>query len=291
MPQDLRCPLCGATKIKFFCEKNNYQLYTCSVCRLGFVWPIPAGTEKIYQEQYFKKSGVAAGFGYVDYERDKEPMRQSFIRCLAELEKLTPGRKIFDIGAATGYFLDLAAERGWQTAGAEISSYAAEIAALKGHNIFLGKLENFISKNNYDVVTMWDVLEHLDAPREYLKIITRLLPENGILLINTINKESWWARLWGKRWQAIIPPEHLFYWSPVSLKILLEEQGFRILFVGTIGKRFSLSYIFKILADWQNLKIWRKLSTFFDSKFWRVFCLPIRLGDNIFVVAKKIKEV
>lgn len=291
MSQDLKCPLCGAAKINFFCNKNNYQLYNCSVCGLGFVWPIPAETEEIYSEQYFKKSGAVAGFGYVDYERDKEPMRQNFIKCLAEIEELTSGRKIFDVGTATGYFLDLAAERGWQTAGAEISPFAADLAVQKGHDIFLGKLENFVPKNNYDVVTMWDVLEHLDAPQKYLRAINRMLSENGILVINTINKECLWARLWGKRWHAIIPPEHLFYWSPFNLKALLTEQGFLILASKTIGKQFSSSYVFKTLADWQNLRVWHKLSNFFNSKFWRGFGLPINLGDNIFVVAKKIKEV
>lgn len=282
------CPICGSGKNRFFCQKNKYDIYNCQSCQTAFVWPTPENLSEIYQEFYFKgdTNGINK-FGYTDYESDKAAMRETFIIYLDKISKLSKGRKIFDIGAATGFFLDLAREKGWQTSGIEISDYAAKIAGQKGHEVFLGGLKDLEINEKYDVVTMWDVLEHLPDPKGSIKVIYNVLNENGILAINTINKSSSWARFWGKNWQAILPPEHLFYYSEKSLKILIEDNGFKILEQLSIGKRFTLPYLCKILANRYNLSIIYRLANFFNRGFFRKIYLPINLRDNIFIVAQK----
>jgi len=285
------CPICQSAKIIFFCEKNGFKLYSCSSCRLAFVWPIPSNSADIYKASYFKgdqRGSESAKFGYNDYEEDKKAMRETFITYLNRILELTSGKKIFDVGAATGYFLDLAEQAGLQTSGVEISEYAAKIAGDKGHKIFLGDLEDLEIKDKYDVVTMWDVLEHLRNPKRYLKSVRDILNQEGILAINTIDRSSYWARLSGKRWHAILPPEHLFYYSVKSLKILLEENGFKILEQSKIGKKFTLPYIYKILANRYNTIGTLKFINFLGRKFWRRIYLPINLRDNIFIIARKI---
>lgn len=89
----------------------------------------------------------------------------------------------------------------------------------------------------------------------------------------------------------IVPPEHLFYFSKKSLKILLNNNGFEIIKIEKLGKKFSLSYIFKILYEWQRVPVWRWLADFSNSRFWRRFKIPINVRDNIFVLAKKRKDV
>ncbi|MEK7160955.1 MAG: class I SAM-dependent methyltransferase [Patescibacteria group bacterium] len=243
----------------------------------------------IYSVAYFKWGSDdqrVNKFGYVDYEEDKEATRKTFVTYLDKISQLTKGRKIFDVGAATGYFLDLARERGWSTGGAEISAYAAGIAKNKGHNIFLGDLAELKIEEKYDVVTMWDVLEHLSDPDKYLKSVFGILNDGGILAINTIDSGSWWAKLWGKNWHAILPPEHLFYYSVESLKILLADNGFTIIKGSKIGKQFTLPYIFKVLAHRYNLPFLIKLSDFFNRLGFKIG-LPINLRDNIFIIAVK----
>lgn len=286
MEEGLICPICESDAIKFFLEKNNFRIYRCDECALFFVWPAPEDLEQIYSENYFKKNQESE-FGYVDYESDKAAMRSVFERALDELENLSEGRRIFDVGAATGYFLDLAAGRGWQTAGSEISEYAGSIARDKGHNIFLGHLASVDDSQSHDVITMWDVLEHLARPHDYLSKISRMLEPRGLLLINTIDGGSVWARLMGKRWHAILPPEHLHYFSIESLKKLLERHGFEILVIRKIGKKFSLPYIFRTLGAWQKLDFWHKAADLTDNSFWRKFAVPINLRDNIYLVARK----
>jgi len=253
MEEKIICPVCGSKRIEFYTEKNNYKLHKCLDCDLVFVFPLPDNLDSIYKEEYFKNDKKSKGFGYVNYEKDKEPMRVVFVRYLKRLEKMTEGRNIFDVGAATGYFLDLAHERGWKTYGSEISEYAAGLARKKDHTIFLGDLVGIKLQKGIDAVTMWDILEHLDNPIEYMKIINKILKPGGRLVINTIDRGSLWARFWGREWNMIIPPEHLFYYSRQNLKILLERTGFKIIETKKIGKKFSLSYIFKTLYVWQDL--------------------------------------
>ena len=100
-----------------------------------------------------------------------------------------------------------------------------------------------------DAVMMWDVLEHVDDPRAYITAVGRMLSPGGVLTISTPDKSSLWARVMGMKWQLIVPPEHLFYYSPVNLTRLLKECGFEIIEVGKPSKRFSFSYIFTQLAQ------------------------------------------
>lgn len=281
------CPICGGVDIRRFCRKNNYEIHNCGDCDIAFVWPIPENLERIYGENYFKNAGGEKEFGYTDYDNDKEPMREMFIKYLDKIGGLTVGRKIFDIGAATGYFLDLAKEKGWQTSGIEISEFAAGEAAKRGHQVFCGNLSELDIEDKYDVITMWDVLEHFDSPKKYLLAVYNMLNPNGLLVINTIDKNSWWARIMGKRWHLIVPPEHLFYYSPKGLRYLLEQSGFAIKEMNKIGKKFSLAYIFKTLYNWQGLNIWKILSEFFNKPFWRKLTVPINFRDNIFIIARK----
>ena len=289
MAQEIICPICQSKEIKFFCEKNDFKLYRCFGCELIFVWPIPGNLIEIYSASYFKREAAntrANKFGYVDYEEDKKATRKTLVAYLDKISKLTKGRKIFDVGAATGYFLDVARKQGWSTGGAEISVYAAGIAKNKGHNIFLGDLAEPKIEEKYDVVTMWDVLEHLSDPAKYLKSINNILSQGGILAINTIDSSSWWAKLWGKNWHAILPPEHLFYYSVKSLKMLLENNSFKIIERSKIGKQFTLPYICQVLAHRYNLSVLGRLSDFFNKSGFKIG-LPINLRDNIFIIAVK----
>jgi 2-polyprenyl-3-methyl-5-hydroxy-6-metoxy-1,4-benzoquinol methylase len=130
---------------------------------------VPENPSEIYNEAYFKNEKQDSGFGYVDYDQDKESMRGNFDQYMKRLEGITPERDIFDIGAATGFFLDIARQRGWKTSGSEVSKYATEVASNRGHRIFSGPITDMKIDDKYGVITMWDVLEHLDNPLEYMK--------------------------------------------------------------------------------------------------------------------------
>lgn len=283
------CPACLAPATKFFCRKNNCDLYRCPSCRLVFVSPLPTETASIYEGDYF--SGAEKGFGYVSYDEDKKTMAGIFNGYLQKLEQLNGNRPghLLDVGAATGYFLGLVKQRGWTGAGLEISDYAAAKGRAKGLDVKTGILgPDLFPAGFFDVVSMWDVIEHVREPKKDLQTVASLLHPCGVLVINTPNGASLTARILGPRWHLLVPPEHLHYFNPRALSLLLQQSGFQVLSVHYPGKVFTLEYIFHTLARWQGLSLWQSILSWLKRHpsvgQWG---LPINLRDNMLIYARK----
>lgn len=279
--QKIICPLCDSDRTSYFSTKNNYKLYKCLNCKLLFIYPVPNLIE-LYDDSYFK--GAEKGFGYVDYDADKEPMTPTFNKYLDLLAKYGADTgKLLDIGAATGFFLNIAKQKGFDTVGVEFSDFAAKQGRSKGLNIITGDLisQNFPSES-FDVVTMFDVLEHVPNPKEIIFEVNRILKKDGFLLVNTPDAQSLWARVLGKRWQLIVPPEHINYFSPKNLGDFLSKKGFSVLVSTKIGKSFTIQYILKTLYKWTKIRLFLS-----NIKTLSKISLPINLRDNFFMIAKK----
>lgn len=283
---DSPCFICGQKNFSWFCQKNPYDLWRCQNCALLFVYPLPDPT-KIYSADYF--SAATAGFGYIDYDQDKLPMIPTFKKYLSLLKQLAPDRgKLLDIGAATGFFVQLAKEEGWQAEGVEISDYAAGLGRSRGLNIMTGTVTDLsLPANSYDAVTMLDVVEHLTDPLTTLKNVYKILNPGGVMLINTPDASSLVAKLLGKNWHLLVPPEHLHYFNMRNLSRLLAGNGFEVTFTGRIGKKFTLEYIFKTLYHWQKLTLWKFLNEVCQRGWLKKISLPIHLRDNILIIARK----
>lgn len=285
----IACVVCGGTKNSFFTKKNNFDLYRCAACGHIFIYPMfTHDAISLYDDDYF--SGAEKGSGYIDYDKDKEPMRGVFVAYMKKIEHLFPKKgALLDVGAATGFFVDIAQNMGWKTRGIEISKFATEIAHKKGLDVVCGVLEVGVFKEkSFEVITLWDVLEHLEDPNKEIKICAKLLKQNGIAVINTPDSGSWYARIMGKRWHLLVPPEHLHYFSQKSIKIFLEKNGFFVEEVTKIGKTFTLEYIIHTVAEWQKSPVLRKVVGFL-KKHPRLagLAIPINLRDNMFVIARK----
>jgi len=291
MQVEVTCPVCKSNDSVFFVEKNKCSLYRCKKCELVHVFPIPDSLESVYSKDYFFSEKKEAEFGYVDYDRDKQSTKEYFNKQLDKLAGLVTGRRMFDVGAATGFFLGMARDKGWNVSGSEISTFAADEARGRGFEMFCGDLLDLPRANKYDVVTMWDVFEHVATPSDYLRHINNVLSKDGMLVINTVDIGSWYAKLRGKNWHLLIPPEHVFYYTKKNLFYLLEKNGFEVVSFSKPSKKFSLTYVFSILYQTQNFKAGKKLSDFLNTDFWRKFTIPINVRDNILVIAKKIKDV
>ncbi len=288
----MNCLVCTSSNSDFYIKKNNSHIFKCVKCKTLFVYPIPKdeNIEEVYEKEYF--SGAEQGFGYVDYDSDKSAMKDMFIQYIKDFKHYKSDMKsIFDIGAATGYFLDLAKDEGLVVSGVEISDYATNIAINKGIDVKRGTIENVkIKKSAFDVVTMWDVIEHMKDPRIGLKKVNEVLKSNGLIAISTPDSGSMFSKIMSRKWHSFVPPEHLYYFNKKSLSILLKENGFEILKIKTINKRFTLKYIFRMLYRWQKLKIWESIYEYIVSnKFLNKITIFLPLGDNMYIVAKKIK--
>ena len=254
-------------------RKNNCTLYTCIACKFWFVYPVPEVAE-VYTQEYF--TGALGGFGYVNYDCDKKPMTSTFEQYVRLIKTYmpSPGR-LLDIGAATGFFLSIAKRFGFDPYGVEISDYAAEQAREKGLPVITGTLVDVPPAPLFDVVTILDVIEHVMDPRAEIMRVHGLLREGGIFAINTQDTDSLFARIMKRRWHLIVPPEHLYYFDRENIRLLLAQCGFEVLEITTIGKHFSLPYIFATLHAWQKLALWRFLARLCERGWLSRIYFPI----------------
>lgn len=280
------CPLCQKSSAYWF-TKNGCDVYRCSVCHLIFLSPLPSDSVSLYGQDYF--CGAHNGFGYIHYDGDKEADTKSFAQYLDRIEKEKPNKgRLLDVGAATGAFIAAANRRGWDVAGVEISDYAAAEARNKGFDVRTGVLESAsFPDGSFDVITLWDVFEHVMDPRETLTRIRALLKPNGLLVVNTPNAGSLYARSMGRHWPLIIPPEHTYLFREANLRPLLEKEGFAWVEKTFVGKSYTPAYIFQILSTVHKNAFWKKLSDWVKKTPFNRLSIPIHLRDNMFVVAKK----
>ncbi len=285
---NINCPSCESKGIKFLTRKNNHDIFCCKLCKLIFVWPLPENTANIYSGDYFK--GANNGFGYVDYDQDKPVMLSTFNRCLEKIEKILPGgRSLLDVGAATGYFMKTAENRGWNTSGLEISQYAVDQAKKRNLNVRQGTLSTTdYQSESFDVVTLWDVIEHLSDPKSDMLVVYNVLKHGGIVAINTPDTSSFFAKLTGKYWHLLVPPEHLIYFNPQNLTDLLRRSGFEVLSIDKMGKKFTLQYVSQTLYRWQKLFVWKKIAEFLKNNKMGKLSVPINLHDNFLIIARKV---
>ncbi len=253
----------------------TWNLSRCQHC--AFVFANPGPDTELLAQLYSEVKDP-------DYEAEASGRRRNFRRILRRLEKLAPEKgRLFDVGAATGLFLDEAQKRGWQVSGIEPSRWAREQARIKyGLNLYQGSLETFETDQLfYDVVTLIDILEHTPNPRLTMKRANGLLKTNGLLVIVTPDLNSLAARLAGRGWWHF-RPGHLGYFNRHSLKHLLNLTGFNVLSWRRYSWSFSLNYL---------LRRRRFLSPLLNlpglASFWSRIPIKLALGDSFEVYAQK----
>jgi len=136
--------------------------------------------------------GGGDGFGYPDYDRDKQAMAPTFTAYLDRIARIS-GRTgtLLDVGAATGFFMGMARARGWSVSGVEVSDHASQTARSRGFDVRTGVLtgQDF-EDSSFDAITMWDVLEHMEDPARDVTKSAALLKKGGVLAINTPDSGS-----------------------------------------------------------------------------------------------------
>jgi 2-polyprenyl-3-methyl-5-hydroxy-6-metoxy-1,4-benzoquinol methylase len=199
----------------------------------------PENYSKDYTEDYYRDGT------YADYLADRDAIQRNAPRVLSELEQMVKGRRLLDVGCATGFFLDAARSRGWMVQGLEVSEYASQYARreLKLPVETASIVSPPAGLSQFDVVTLWDTIEHLNRPDLALANIRRLLGPRGVLVFSTGDYDSLLRRLTGKRWRLFADPTHNFFFNERVLRRMLEREGFEVLRLTRRGKRVSLSLI------------------------------------------------
>lgn len=220
------CPSCQ--QAEFFpvaLRSDGVGVLECRRCGLDFVESVPADIAGLYGEAYFQKSGgeTIPFEGYADY--DAIPASEFSWRVNLVRQFGAPGGKLLDIGCATGKFLELASKAGWEAHGVEISGFAARLARRRGFNVHCGTLETAAYPDGaFDIVTAFDLLEHLPEPRRFLVEVKRILKPGGVFIVLTPNAGAFRALAAGNGWIGYtVSLEHILYFRPRTLKAILRE--------------------------------------------------------------------
>jgi 2-polyprenyl-3-methyl-5-hydroxy-6-metoxy-1,4-benzoquinol methylase len=184
---------------------------------------------ELYKKDYF------FGDEYSDYVADKKIIQKNFklrLKTLKTFIKPTVHSKLLEIGCAYGFFLDIAQNRFNQVQGIDITAdgirYAREVLKL---DVLQGDLlKHDFGAQKFDVVCMWDTIEHLRQPEQYIEKISKSMESGALLAITTGDIGSLNARLRQEKWRLIHPPTHIHYFSKQSLANMLNNYGFDVVY-------------------------------------------------------------
>lgn len=215
--------LCGSERATPTLIVSGEQIVRCVDCGLVRQATRPVSAAGMYDHGYYTSDNAKGG--YANYFLDAGINRRTFGRRLSAIERRSGGRgRLLDVGAALGDFVLDAAARGWQAEGAEISSFAVASARDRGAVMHEGPLESLgLTAASYDVITLYDAIEHLFDPIATLCEIRRLLKPGGLLHIVTPNVDGLQARILGRYWYHYKPGEHLYYFGPMTLRTVIER--------------------------------------------------------------------
>ncbi|NJN20660.1 MAG: class I SAM-dependent methyltransferase [Leptolyngbya sp. RL_3_1] len=231
MPPQLQCPICDQRHPKKLFDIAEGQLLKCKNCTLAFYSPVPSLSDLLdfynaenYRETYHE--GSLAGIKVADI-RYQQICRYLY-RQTPDLLRPDRQSQYLDIGCGEGDLMKVFAAQGWEVTGTEISPEAARRAGDDWQNhIKIGDIDSLdFAKGSFDLITMYHILEHLINPVRALTKIAGWLKPGGVLFIETPNWGGLGARLKGRDWALIIPPEHLTYFNSRSLIHLLRRTEY-----------------------------------------------------------------
>lgn len=231
--EDVACNLCGSPRRVLWRERLDervgyrFRNMRCLDCDLVYVSP------RLRPEwrQVFNSWEVVAG-RCSEYDAESAFHLFTARHRLERLERHVGGPgTLLDVGCATGYFLHAAQRRGWRAEGVEIDAKAAAQARSRfGLSVTVGTLrEAGFPDQAFDCVHMNDVIEHVPDPRATLREAHRILRPGGVLFVGTHNLAGLGARLAGAAWGDLGDLDHLFCFSPRTLRQMLTQSGFTIL--------------------------------------------------------------
>lgn len=211
----------------FSVSGEEFQIYSNSQGSLLYTYPQPDSMEQYYlSSDYDSHKDVGVGIMGKLYQIAKRFSLRVKLNWVSRYSEISSGQ-LLDIGAGTGEFMKAAQERGWRSKGVEPATAARELALEKGLTVY--NSWEHISENNYDVITLWHVLEHLPDTDRYVKMLKRFIKPGGVIFIAVPNFKSKDAEIYGRFWAAYDVPRHLYHFSRDAILEIFQPQGFDLI--------------------------------------------------------------
>lgn len=226
-PSKFVCLLCGRKRKMPFLAYGKYELFECAHC--GLVSPnihINATDHTVYDDA--ENAERITKEILVSYQYRKETHAPERLKYLLEKTGLSPNNlNLLDVGCGPGYFISYLKDKKIQNKGLEVTDFLVNICRKQGLNVEATNLADE-KPNAYNVLTLFDVLEHLGDPRAFFTDANRALKKGGYVMAYLPNIHSFAYRLQRERQNTLYPFEHVGFYDASSLKYLTEETGFQV---------------------------------------------------------------
>lgn len=286
------CPCCGSKDIQYFTKKFGFQLDTCSSCNHIFTNPFPSS--KALQFYYNSKFKEFENEFFLESFESRVPI---FKQRLDLMSDLGCAKKILDVGTAIGIFISAN-----ETSGKRFQITACDISLDACNHIkktyptvkVLNEDIQNLPPNNFDVVTLWDTIEHIPRPKELLTSIKNQLSKGGYFLFSTPNTKSFEWEVMHTDHVQLLPPGHVNLYNKENITDLLKNNGFAVIDIVTMNPSLDLTYIRNEIEK-ESQSVSKKaaislLDVIFQEDtfdFIQNSMRKNRMGGNMVVVAKK----
>jgi hypothetical protein len=240
--------------------------------------------QQLYDHSLFKEGE------FFDYRADRKYFTRNFrlrYRVLRRFIDPARHRRLLEIGSAYGFFLDVVRADFPTLAGIDVTDegvrYTREelkLPAMQGDF-----LQYDFGAQHFDVVCLWDTIEHVARPDLYVQRISQLTEPGALLALTTGDIDSLVARLRGEHWRMIIPPVHAHYFSRATIARLLDQYGFDVVYQRHCGFYRSMSNVAYIILALRHArpKLFRRLQRL-GLLNWGFY---LNLYDIMYVIARK----
>lgn len=277
------CPSCDSNENELEIEKDHLKIVKCKNCSTVFVNPIFSEEHyrKTYESEDYKKIFKAMHEDSHEYRKERFGKER-----VAIMKEWFPGKEnlsFLDIGCASGFIVEAAQDAGMDAWGVDFSPNVVEFGKKRGLNLMVGGLEVVPTEKKFDVIALFDVLEHVVNPKELILECEQRLNEGGIIFLYLPNYASAIINLLGKDAHIIWPTEHLTYWTPETIVDFFDHVGMKVEWQQTEGLDL-VDYIWRKKEEGKDMsaleEIQDKLQFFINAGMY---------GVNLRVIAKRKK--
>lgn len=267
----MNCIICSS-EVELFATSKGFNIYKCKKCGFGFTKDLKVNSSDYHRDD--------------TYITEENLFKNIFEKRVNIISKFTKGGKVLEVGCSTGLMLSLFKNKGWEVVGVEVSKKAAEKAMQRGIKVETKPFEDINFNGKFDLIIFNHTLEHLQDIKGVLKKASILLNIGGVLYIDLPNFDSVTANLQKQSWPLLLPNEHLWHFTYLSLKKILEENNMKIIFNERASGLWDLNNPVKeLLVSLLTLKkrffveIITAIPSFILTKY--------KLGSDLMVIAKK----
>jgi len=263
-----RCPVCDEPPGQGLFVKDGFRHVRCPGCGLIYVSLI---LREDVMEKYWREE--LAWSSVLNSSPQMELDRLKYLYGLELAEDLLGGRRLLDIGSGPGGFVRVAGERGWESTALELNVESSKRLEAEGFKVIVRNLEmSDLTPHSYDLISLWEVLEHLADPRLVLREAQRLLSPKGLLLLLVPNAASLVTRLLHEKSNTFGGHSHLNHFNAEALTRLTEAAGFEIIELETVITELGTINNYLALQDPYNGQaetFWEELSPeLIHRKLW-----------------------